>query len=74
MPCTLTTQQKAPKGVDKDHPDIHLLRLKSYCITRRFTDNETHQHDFKDKLIETAKVARDFVHCINDMVHPEPEG
>ncbi|CAO1619282.1 unnamed protein product [Sympodiomycopsis kandeliae] len=60
----------APRGIDKSHPDIDLFRLKSYCITERFTDEQVIQDDWKEKLIQTALAAKDFVECVNDMIHP----
>ncbi|KAG2229093.1 hypothetical protein INT48_006265 [Thamnidium elegans] len=30
----------APKGISKDHPEIELLRFKSFAVSKRFTDQE----------------------------------
>ncbi|KAK0459214.1 uncharacterized protein EV420DRAFT_1642196 [Desarmillaria tabescens] len=58
----------APKGVDKDHPDIDLLKCRSFAVIHRFTDEEVLDPDFKEKLAEVAVAIRPLVHCLNDMM------
>ncbi|CAA7263392.1 unnamed protein product [Cyclocybe aegerita] len=58
----------APKGVDKDHKDIDLLKCRSFCVVQRFKDSEALSPDFKDQLARVAKVMQPFVHCLNDMM------
>lgn len=71
--------KSAPKGVDKSHPEIHFLRLKSMCISVNFSDQEVTNDDpekpgdFKTKCIEAAKVAKDFVEVLNEMMYPTPD-
>ena len=68
--------QTAPKGVDKNHTDIDFLRLKSFTVCHKFTDQETYNADpdrpgdFLEKMIKFAKLTVDFVDCLNEMVHP----
>lgn len=62
----------APKGVEKTHPRIHFLRLKSYCVSHYFTDEEVVADDFEEKLVKSAKLARPFVESLNEMIHPSP--
>lgn len=64
--------KSAPKGFDKTHPRIHLLRLKSFCVSHYLSDDEVVQHDFKEKLIKTARLAKPFVEALNEMIHPSP--
>jgi len=45
----------APRGYAKDHPQIDLLRHKSYIVTRNFTDAEVIQKDFVKKAAEACK-------------------
>ncbi|KAF9045027.1 hypothetical protein BJ165DRAFT_1474861 [Panaeolus papilionaceus] len=56
----------APKGVDKDHKDIDLLKCRSFAVVHRFTDSEVLEPDFKEKLGQVARVLRPLVHCLND--------
>lgn len=74
--------KNGPKGFDKTHPDMDLLRLKSFCISHSFSDEETYNNgkdlaagdpkDFMEKLVRVARIAKDFVECLNDILHPEP--
>ena len=41
----------APRGYRKDHPAIHLLRLKSFVSTRSFSDDEITREDFTHTLL-----------------------
>ncbi|CAA7263399.1 unnamed protein product [Cyclocybe aegerita] len=58
----------APKGVDKDHKDIDLLKCRSFCVFYRFSDSEVLSSDFRVKLATIAQVLQPFVHCLNDMM------
>ncbi|KIM36258.1 hypothetical protein M413DRAFT_449309 [Hebeloma cylindrosporum] len=58
----------APKGVDKDHKDIDLLKCRSFAVVHRFTDSEVLAPDFKEKLADVARVMQPLVHCLNDMM------
>ncbi|TFK31899.1 hypothetical protein BDQ12DRAFT_739703 [Crucibulum laeve] len=58
----------APKGVNKDHRDIDLLKCRSFAVVHRFIDSEVLDPDFKDNLASVAKVMQPLVHCLNDMM------
>ncbi|KAF5373461.1 hypothetical protein D9615_009438 [Tricholomella constricta] len=58
----------APKGVDKSHPDIDLLKCRSFSVVHRFSDEEVLAPDFKEKLGALMRIMRPFVHCLNDMM------
>ncbi|KAK0494975.1 hypothetical protein EDD18DRAFT_1463993 [Armillaria luteobubalina] len=58
----------APKGVDKDHPDIDLLKCRSFAVIHHFTDEEVLDLDFKQTLADVAAVVRPLVHCLNEMM------
>ncbi|KAE9402853.1 hypothetical protein BT96DRAFT_964664, partial [Gymnopus androsaceus JB14] len=51
----------APKGFDKDHKDIDLLKCRTFAVVHRFKDSEVLAPDFKTKLGEVAAVVRPFV-------------
>lgn len=44
-------RKSAPKGYDKSHPDITLLRYNGYQVLHYFTDEEVCSPDFKNKLL-----------------------
>ncbi|KAG8213879.1 hypothetical protein J3R82DRAFT_10623 [Butyriboletus roseoflavus] len=58
----------APKGVDKNHKDIDLLKCRSLAVLRRFTDDQVLMGRFVQELEKVAQILRPFVHCLNDMM------
>ncbi|KAH7888754.1 hypothetical protein F5I97DRAFT_1803163 [Phlebopus sp. FC_14] len=58
----------APKGIDKNHPDIDLLKCRSFAVSRTFTDEQVLGSTFIQDLGEVARILRPFVHCLNDMI------
>ncbi|KAK4687708.1 hypothetical protein P7C73_g2409, partial [Tremellales sp. Uapishka_1] len=58
----------APKGVDKTHKDIDLLKLRSVAVVHHFNDDEVLAEDFGDKIKDVVTVMAPFVHLLNDMV------
>ncbi|KAI6121679.1 hypothetical protein F5141DRAFT_998645 [Pisolithus sp. B1] len=65
----------APKGVDKHHKDIDLLKCRSLAVSRTFTDKQVLNTDFIEQLKNVVRVLRPFVHCLNDMITlPVDEG
>ncbi|EJF59938.1 hypothetical protein DICSQDRAFT_171662 [Dichomitus squalens LYAD-421 SS1] len=64
----------APKGVDKTHTDIDILKCRSFAVVFKFTDKQVLSPDFKDELASVAKVMRPFVHCLNDLMTLQDAG
>ncbi|KAI8989033.1 hypothetical protein BD414DRAFT_485771 [Trametes punicea] len=58
----------APKGIDKTHKDIDLLKCRSFAVVHKFTDQEVLSPHFKEELARVARVVRPFVHCLNDLM------
>ncbi|KAF8581204.1 hypothetical protein K439DRAFT_1647958 [Ramaria rubella] len=58
----------APKGVDKNHKDIDLLKLRSIAVFHSFLDSEVTAPDFKEAVCRVIKVMQPLVHCLNDMM------
>jgi len=58
----------APKGVDKNHPDIDLLKCRSLAVVYRIEDEVVLSPTFIGRLEEIVGVMRPFVHCLNDMM------
>lgn len=50
----------APKGFDKEHPHIDLIRMKQFLISRSFTDQEVLAPDFHLKMGAVFKEMRPF--------------
>jgi len=60
--------KNAPKGVAKDHPDIDLLKCRSFAVVHCFLDSEVLAPGFKESLCKIVQVVKPFVHCLNDMM------
>ncbi|MBI3136670.1 MAG: DUF2461 domain-containing protein [Bacteroidetes bacterium] len=50
----------APKGFDKEHPHMDLIKMKQFLISKSFTDEEVLAPDFHKKLSNTFKEMRPF--------------
>lgn len=48
----------APKGYPKDHPQIELLKLKSFIVSREFTDKEVLDKKFAKKVADHCKAIK----------------
>jgi uncharacterized protein (TIGR02453 family) len=54
-----------PKGYDKTHPDIDILKLNSYIVWHQYTDKEVMNKNFKNELLKGAKVMKPFIDFLN---------
>jgi uncharacterized protein (TIGR02453 family) len=50
----------APKGFDKNHPAIDLIRKKQYLISRTFSDEEVLSPNFQEEIVATFQAMRPF--------------
>jgi uncharacterized protein (TIGR02453 family) len=48
----------APKGYPKDHKYIEWLRLRSFVLLHRFTDDEVMNKNFRKQLVEVMKLGK----------------
>lgn len=64
----------APRGFDKNHPDVDLLRYKQYIISKNFTDKEVQNPDFHLKINETFKAMRPFFDYMSDVLTTDQNG
>jgi uncharacterized protein (TIGR02453 family) len=48
----------APKGYAKDHPHVDWLKLKSFVVLHRFTDEEVFDKRFSRKVAEVIKAGK----------------
>ncbi len=55
----------APKGYTTDHPNIELLRLKSYVVFHSFRDEEVAAAGFKEKIVEGFQQLKPFIDYMN---------
>jgi uncharacterized protein (DUF2461 family) len=47
-----------PKGYPKDHPSIEYLKLKSFIVSRSFTDKEVTDKKFVKVITDSAKAIK----------------
>jgi len=64
----------APKGFDKDHPAIELLRKKQFILRHDFTDKEVLQSDFVEKLDQTFQELRPFFDYMSEVLTTDANG
>lgn len=58
----------APKGFDKEHPAIDLIRKKQYLISRKFTDKEVMDKNFKTEVVATFLAMRPFFDYMSEVL------
>ncbi|KIK78329.1 hypothetical protein PAXRUDRAFT_834605 [Paxillus rubicundulus Ve08.2h10] len=58
----------APKGIDKNHKDIDLLRCRSLAVSQTFTDDQVLNPMFVQDIEKVVRVLQPFIHCLNDMI------
>ena len=59
---------RPPKGYDEENPAIEYLKLKSFIVTRSFTDAEVQSKSLLKELLKTFESMKDFVYFLNRAV------
>jgi len=58
--------KKAPKGYPSDHPEIELLKFKSYLVVNEITDKSVTSCTFNDHVINAARAMKPFNDFLNE--------
>ncbi|WP_299017047.1 DUF2461 domain-containing protein [uncultured Polaribacter sp.] len=58
----------APRGFDKEHLDVALLRKKGFIAVKNFTDEEVLSADFVNQIDESYKALRPFFNLFSDIL------
>ena len=58
----------APRGFDKEHPDVDLLRKKGFIAVRNFTDDEVLSPNFSLEVDKSFKALRPFFNLFSDIL------
>jgi uncharacterized protein (TIGR02453 family) len=58
----------APRGFDKGHPDVNLLRKKGFIASRSFTDKEVLSPIFAEEVDNSFKALRPFFNLFSDIL------
>jgi uncharacterized protein (TIGR02453 family) len=64
----------APKGFDKTHPAIDLIRKKQYLLTRSFSDKEVLSPHFEEEVLATFKAMRPFFNYMSEVLSSNLNG
>jgi uncharacterized protein (TIGR02453 family) len=59
---------RPPKGYDKNHPDIELLKMNSYIVWKQYTDTEMLSKNIVKELAKGAKIMKPFLDFLNTAV------
>lgn len=68
------TVKTAPKGFDKNHPRIELIRHKQFILKKSFKDDEVFKEDFKQKVSSAYKVMQPFFLYLTDVLTTDANG
>lgn len=66
--------KSAPKGYDKDHPAIDLIRKKQIVVSRIFTERDAMQPDFYKEVNATFKAMRPLFDYMSDVLTTDLNG
>ncbi|WP_370089327.1 DUF2461 domain-containing protein [Ekhidna sp.] len=64
----------APRGFEKDHPEIDLLRYKQFMIRHDFTREQMLSSHFPKTVSETFRKMRPFLDCMTEMLTTDLNG
>ncbi len=64
----------APKGFDKNHPAIDLIKKKQFIVQRKFTDKEVLSKDFQQEIIATFLAIRPFFDYMSEILTADLNG
>ena len=59
---------RPPKGYDKDHKDIELLKLNSYLVWRQFSDKDVLAKNFLKEITVAGKTMKPFLDFLNTAI------
>lgn len=64
----------APKGFDKSHPNIDLIRHKNWYFETYFSTNEIGKDDFSTRVIQAFKMLRPYFDYMSDVLGTDSNG
>lgn len=68
------TLKSAPRGFDKTHPDMDLIKMKQFIVTRSFTDDEVLSSNFLNEVDKTFKSMRPFLDYMSEILTTDLNG
>lgn len=64
----------APKGFDKNHPAIDLIKKKQFIVSEQFTLEEALSGNFKEKVVDSFRAMRPFFDYMSDVLSTDTNG
>ncbi|MFT5902114.1 MAG: hypothetical protein ACI9LA_001322, partial [Bacteroidia bacterium] len=64
----------APRDFPKDHPDIDLLRYKSFTVSKYFTDKEVQSPGFSKEVLKYFQATRPFFDYMSEVLTTDGNG
>lgn len=64
----------APRGFDKTHPDIDLIRKKQWIVTKEFTDSQVIAKNFSTEVDNAFRAIRPFFDYMSDVLTTDLNG
>ncbi|WP_456377846.1 DUF2461 domain-containing protein [Lutibacter sp.] len=64
----------APRGFDKEHTAIDLIRMKQFIVTRKFTDAEVLHPNFRNEVENSFKAMRPYFDYMSEVLTTDLNG
>lgn len=64
----------APKGFDKEHPNIDLIKRKQYIFVRKFSDKEALSKDFGENIVDSFRGIRPYFDLMSEILTTDLNG
>ncbi len=64
----------APRGMDKNHTDIQLIRKKQYIFSINYSNKEVCEKNFINKLQDSIKKVRPFINYMSEVLTTDENG
>jgi uncharacterized protein (TIGR02453 family) len=64
----------APRGFDKNHPDLDLIRMKQFIVVRNFTDEEVMASNFLEEINNSYKAMRPYFDFMSEILTTDLNG
>ena len=64
----------APRGFDKEHPDMDLIKMKQFIITRYFSDEEVLNPNFSEELNKSYRAMRPYFDYMSEILTTDLNG
>ncbi|MFO7673636.1 MAG: DUF2461 domain-containing protein [Lutibacter sp.] len=66
--------KSAPRGFDKNHPNIDLIKLKQFIVSRTFTDDEVLAPNFLTEVVASFEAMRPYLDYMSDVLTTDLNG